>query len=388
MSVLLIEKNGTSARAALMIRNRLYAYQDELSVGALREEQILLGTVDRHIKGISGVFVRLPGKEYGFLPFAENEPSIPSGTRLILQIKRPPNHGKRALLSREIALPGSHVIYLPLSRGVRASNRCEAEDKARLRALGKGLKAEGGMIVRSSALHATAEELQAELDRLTERWQDIRARASAKTEPCLLWDGEDFIAKTLREEAERLEYVLTNDVSAVPADCAPPVRHSEHPFTLFNVEHKLETSLRRTVRLKSGATLIVDFCEAMTVIDVNSAMAPGGKSIGETAVKVNREAAWEIARLLRLRGIGGMILVDFIDMETDADRENLLGEMRLALAEDPVKSAVHDFTALGLMEITRHRVQEPLDAVPPIPCPHCGGTGVLIPADEEDADDA
>ncbi|MBR1607147.1 MAG: ribonuclease E/G [Clostridia bacterium] len=389
MSILLIEKTDEGLRSALIRRDRLYAYQSESRVQGIREEQIFLGVVDRNVKGISGAFVRLPGKEFGFLPFSEGESSLSSGLPVVVQVKRPATGNKKALLSRDIALPGAYIVYLPLARGIRVSNRCEAEEKKQLKALAKSLAhGNDGLILRFASLHAEKEQIERELASLESLWQSIQSAASRKSEPCLLWSGESFLTQLLREEEGSLEAILTNDLSTVPAGCSVGAKQCDHPFLLYNVEHKLERSLRRTVRMKSGATLVVDPCEAMTVIDVNSAMAAGGQSISQTAVRINREAAWEVARLLRLRAIGGMILVDFIDMEHDADREAIISEMRAALAEDPVKTTVHDFTVLGILEITRHRAQEPLAALPDLPCPHCGGTGAVLSPLEEDAENA
>ena len=131
---------------------------------------------------------------------------------------------------------------------------------------------------------------------------------------------------------------------------------------------------------------MIDRCEAMTVIDVNSAMAPGGKGILQTAERVNLEAAAEIARLLRLLGIGGMVLIDFIDLDSDEARSRLLDVMREHLRQDPVKAEVIDITPLGIMELTRHRAQSPLSELPDIPCPHCCGTGCLDTPEEETPD--
>ena len=135
--------------------------------------------------------------------------------------------------------------------------------------------------------------------------------------------------------------------------------------------------------MKSGATLVIDPCEAMTVIDVNSALASGGQDIEKTAARVDKEATWEIARLLRLRQIGGMVLIDFIDSASESVRDMLINEMKTALSEDPVKTTVHDFTQLGIMEITRHRKDIPYEALPDIPCPCCGGTGISFDSDVE-----
>ena len=152
---------------------------------------------------------------------------------------------------------------------------------------------------------------------------------------------------------------------------------------MHNVEHKLKRSQQRTFLMKSGATLVIDRCEAMTVIDVNSAMSGGGRNIADTAEKINSEAAREIARLLRLLRIGGMILIDFIDMATEEAKERLLSYMKELLQEDPIKTVVHDITPLGIMELTRRRADTPLPALPDIPCPHCAGTGVMPESEDE-----
>ena len=387
MSVLLIEKGPEGLQAAVMNRGRLYAFQAE--DGGM-ESCVFLGVVDRAIKGVSAVFVRLPDHETGFLQLSPNEKKPASGERVIVQVKRPPNQNKKALLTRDIALAGSYIVYLPLGKGVHVSSRIEtAEEKSALREKGQCVKpGTGGVILRSAAASASAEQLSSELSVLSDCWRRIREKAASVSAPALLRGGEDLIGRMLAEETGRLEYILTNEPSALPKGCEIPVRSCEHPFLLHNIRDRLEKSLRRTVRMKSGATLVIDPCEAMTVIDVNSAMASGGKSIGETAERVNAEAAWEIARLLRLRGIGGMIVVDFIDMASAEAKERLIRTMREALAEDPVKTTVHGITTLGLMEITRRRTQTPLGTLPDTPCPHCGGTGVYLSDTEEDAQNA
>jgi len=387
MSILLAEKREGQWAAALMHRGGLYAYLRQDSAVSLLEEQIYSGIVDRAIKGVSAVFVRLPGKEYGFLPLEKGE-SLPSGAKVTVQVRRPPNGTKKALLSRDITLAGTHVVYLPFGSGVHLSSRLKESDKeALLEKYGAPAPEIGGMILRSEALSCDPDALRQELNTLEERWQAIQEQARKASAPRLLWEEGSPIAHLIREEGSRLEHVLTNAPDELPERPTCPVRYSERPFQLYNVEHKLDRSLRRTVTLKSGANLVIDPCEAMTVIDVNSAMAAGGRSIAETAEKVNREAAWEIARLLRLRGIGGMILIDFIDLPDAAARERLMNEMRNALLEDPVKTTVHDFTALGILELTRHRGQTPLPPRPDEICPCCGGSGVKTPK-EEDAPDA
>ena len=385
MSILLVEKNEKGLSAAVMNRGRLYAYQSETDPASLQEEQVFVGVVDRAVKGVNAVFVRLPNKMFGFLPVSAHQKAPASGTRVIVQVRRPPNGGKKALLSLDIAIAGACIVYLPKGAGVRVSSRLESdEQKEALHALGHLLAFDGGIIIRSAALGCEAASLQEELDALCQRWRDIEHAAQALSAPALLWAGEDMITVLLRDEGQRLEYVLTNAPDALPQTLACPIKRCDNPFALHCVNAKLERSLRRTVLMKSGATLVIDPCEAMTVIDVNSAMAAGGRNIEQTAEKINLEACWEIARLLRLRGIGGMVVIDFIDMASEAARAHVMDTLREALREDPVKTTVHDFTALGLLELTRHRAQTPLAPLDDLPCPHCAGSGVSLSADEED----
>lgn len=386
MSILAVEKSGRGLEAAVLRDGRLYAYESDFSAQRIAEGQIWAGTVDRAMKGVNAVFVRLENKEFGFLPIPQGEKPPASGERMIVQVKRPPNQSKRALLSREITLAATYLVYLPQGAGVHVSSRVQSEaDKESLKQIGLQLRVEtGGIILRSAAQHAALGQLVSELSALTDAWRQITEDFSHASG--LLWRGADGISRLLREESGRLESIVTNAPELFLQAPVCPVKACEQPFALYSVRAKLEKSLRRTVLLKSGATLVIDPCEAMTVIDVNSAMASGGGSLEETAEKINLEAAKEAARLMRLRNMGGMILVDFIDMKSPAARDRLLSAMREELLSDPVKAVALDITALGIMEITRHRDRAQASPLPDLPCPHCCGTGIHFSKEEDDAD--
>lgn len=388
MSVLILQKENGRLRAAVTEQGKLYAYYEQDGGFSIAEDQIYLGVADRAIKGVNAVFVRLPDGQFGFLPTPDGQKPPASGEKIMVQVKRPPTAVKKAMLSRDIALAGLYLVYLPLRRGARISSKVEdPAERAALKRLGKALGLqEEGAILRSSALECAKEQALGELDTLRRRWQEILA-ASRTAAPALLYGGEDVPAVCLRDEGKYLEYILTNAPEAIKAPPGIPVRTCDTPFLLHNIDHKLERACRRTVLLKSGASLIFDQCEAMTVIDVNSAMAPGGKNIAVTAEKINMEAAAEIARLLRLRGIGGIILVDFIDMETEEAKERLIAHMRECLKHDPMKTVVYGVTQLGLMEMTRRRAARPLATYEDLPCPHCAGSGILLQPPEEDIAD-
>lgn len=385
MSILLIQKETNGVRAAVMQDNRLYAYRSLESGGGICEDQIYLSVVDRMAKGVNAAFVKLPHGDFGFLPYDKEKRPLRSGERILVQVKRPPNNAKKAFMTLDISLDGQYLVLLPMGGGISVSRNIEnEEDRRALRQLGKKLKpASFGIIMRAESLIATEESLIEERDLLLARWQEISKKANMQPAPSLIFDGEDGIMQLFHEEKKRLEYVLTNAPELVPQDISCPVREADEPFLLHNVEHKLKRSQQRTVLLKSGANLVIDRCEAMTVIDVNSAMSGGGKNIADTAEKINMEAAREIARLLRLLRIGGMIVVDFIDLATDEAKERLISYMKELVQGDPMKTVVYGITQLGLMEITRRRADTPLPALPDHPCPHCAGTGVVSESEDD-----
>ena len=384
MSILIAEKSKEALKAAVLIRGRLYAFKSEEDSPQYRENAIMAGITERAMPGIHAVFVRLPGNQTGFLPVSPERALPCSGTKLTVQIRHPATRTKKAMLTDEISLPGQMLVYLPYGQGIAVSKRLNPDEKKELlaRTADIHLPEKGGFILRASSLVCKPSDITAEAHELEERWKSIYRASTSSPDIRLLWPGEDIISTLIREEKERLEYILTNAPELFPDTVPCPVKYCEHPFIIYNIPHLLDRSLRRCFQMKSGATLIIDSCEAMTVIDVNSASASGKKYTPE---EINSEAVGEIARLLRLRGIGGMILIDFIDMKEEKNRMKLMDTMEEILKEDPVKTTVHDITALGLMELTRKRETIELRAASCAPCPYCGGTGIsCMPASEED----
>ncbi len=388
MSILLIDKTPVGVRAAVMKDGRLYAYHSSESGGGICEDQIYLAVVDRMAKGVNAAFVKLPHGDFGFLPYDKEKRPLRSGERVLVQVKRPPNNAKKAFLSLDVSVGGKYLVLLPMGGGISVSRSIENDDsRKQMRQVGKKLKvASCGLIMRAEALDASEEVLIEERDALLKRWQEISKLANTLPAPALVWDGDDIISILLHEEEKHLEYILTNAPELVPASVTCPIRQADEPFLLHNVEHKLKRSQQRTFLMKSGANLVIDRCEAMTVIDVNSAMSGGGRNIADTAEKINMEAAREIARLLRLLRIGGMIVIDFIDMATEEAKDHLLSYMKELLQDDPMKTVVYGMTQLGLMELTRKRADTPLPPLPDPLCPHCAGTGILQESEDEPLD--
>lgn len=380
MSILLAEKNTDGFQAAVMRNGKLYSFRSESGIEGFRENAVLWGITERAVKGIHGVFVRLPNHQAGFLPVPENSALPASGIRMIVQIRHPAAGKKKAMLTDDISLPGADLVFLPGGKSIVVSSRLSSEQKQQLLLRTAELKfpEEGGFILRSASFGQNPELIEDEAKMLVERWHAIECSAASASDPAVLWPGEDMISRLMAEEANRLECIVTNVPERFRQPLICPVNFCEQPFRLYNVMHHLDRDMRRCIRLRSGATLVIDPCEAMTVIDVNSGSATGRQNI---PVKINQEAALEISRLLRLREIGGIVLIDFIDMSREEDRMQLMNTMKEALKEDPVKTVVHDITRLGLMELTRKRESVPLLPVPDQPCPYCSGTGVFCLSD-------
>ncbi|MBQ6804803.1 MAG: ribonuclease E/G [Clostridia bacterium] len=376
MKRLLIQKKGDQRQFALLDEKRLLAFFQEQS-GGVESEQIYLGVVDRIVKGMEAAFIRLDKDTVGFLPFSECKQKPRSGDKMLVQVKRPPTGEKAAYVTADISLAGRTVLFTPLLQRITLSKRIEDEsERERLLEIGRRICPEKcGLVMRQESAGATEDEISREMQSLWDKWQQIQEKSFHAKAPCLLETREDILGRILREERGGVDEILCDDESALPpAPC--PVRICENSFALYNVQSHLEKSLRRKIWLDCGGFLVIDRTEAMTVIDVNSGKFTGGKSGTEnTFLKLNLEAAREIARLLRLRNIGGIILIDFVDMQNEESREKVSAALGESLQDDPVKTVLHGFTSLGLMEMTRKKIET---QVSPLPiCPRCHGTGLI-----------
>jgi len=378
---LLFEHRDGLWECALLKDGQLYDYRKEQQ--DISAEQIYLARTDRVVRGMEAVFVRLTEKENGFLPYSEikGRTSVPpkSGEKLLVQIKKPPVQQKCAYVTCDITLAGKYVILLPYGNTCTLSRKIGDEsDVLRLNTLGKTLRPKNmGIILRDEATEVSDLEIAEELRELCLRWQMIFEKVASTDAPAMIDAGLGPVEKMLRDTKCDVCEIVTNAPEAFPG-LPVPVRTAPHPMTLYNIQGKLEKSLRRKVWLDCGGNLVIDPCEALTVFDVNSAKDLGTKKgASDTLTRLNIEAAKEIARLLRLRRIGGIVLIDFVDMQTDADRALVTDALEEALRDDPVKTVIHGFTALGLMEISRKKTSAQLTQINDTPCPHCRGTGIL-----------
>jgi ribonuclease G len=367
---------------------------------------IYVGKVVRILPGMQSAFIDvglertaflhvgdiLAAREHGEAP-KPIERLLVEGQSIVVQAIKDPIGTKGARLSTQMSLAGRMLVYLPQEKHFGVSQRIESEhEREQLRErLTRLVPADepGGFIVRTSAEAATDADLQADIDYLRKLWRDIQESSGRHLPPAVVYQELSLGLRVLRDfvngETGRIIVDSRENYQKLQgfADLYTPqvARLLDHYtgqrplFDLHGVEDEIEKALARRVELKSGGYLIVDQTEAMTTIDVNTGGFVGHRNFDDTIFKTNLEAAQVIARQLRLRNLGGIIILDFIDMDSVEHREAVLAELNRALARDHTKMTVNGFTALGLVEMTRKRTRESLAHVLCEPCPTCGGKG-------------
>jgi ribonuclease G len=364
---------------------------------------IYMGRVARVLPGMQSAFVEIGLERAAFLHVADIwefreaqkpiEKILAEGEPLLVQVVKDPIGSKGARLSTQISIAGRLLVYLPHDPHIGISQRIEDETgrqalRGRLKEL-LPLEEKGGFIIRTLAESATEEDLRADLDYLRNLWKVIRERSLGATPPAALYQDLSLAQRVLRDTvvSDTARVVIDSrenyqKLAAFVEHYMPNVRArlehyiGERPlFDLYNVETEIERALSRRVDLKSGGYLIIDQTEALTTIDVNTGGYVGSRNFDDTVFKTNLEAAQAIARQLRLRNLGGIIILDFIDMESEEHRAAVLEEFKRALARDRTRMTVNGFTALGLVEMTRKRTRESLAHVLCEPCPTCAGRG-------------
>ncbi len=369
---------------------------------------IYMGRVVRVLPGMQSAFINIGGERAAFLHVADiwgnrvnGEPGMPiekllnEGQDLMVQVIKDPIGTKGARLSTQISIAGRLLVFLPQESHIGISQRIEdEEERVHLREKLQHLipaNETGGFIIRTMAETASDRELASDIEYLRKLWHDIQAQARTAPSLALLYHDLNLSLRVLRDFAhEDTGRIHVDSRETYQAMCqfagqfTPNVLsrlvhyQGERPlFDLHNVEDDIERALARRVDLKSGGYLIIDQTEALTTVDVNTGGFVGGRTFDDTIFKTNLEAAQVIARQLRLRNLGGIIIIDFIDMDTEDYRNAVLNEFRKALARDRTRMTVNGFTQLGLVEMTRKRTRESLAHVLCEPCPVCTGRGAL-----------
>jgi ribonuclease G len=326
-------------------------------------------------------------------PLPPIEDLLQEGQEIMVQVAKDPIGTKGARITAHISLPGRNLVYMPTVDHVGISRRIEnEEERTRLRHLVDVMRPEGtGFIIRTAAEGKSADELKTDMDYLIALWDQISLHRADRGAPCLIHSDLDVTSKVLRD-------ILTEDVSRIVVDSAEEHRkivrfldtfmpgqqfkvehyqEDEPVFDAFGLEVEIARALGRKVWLKSGGHIIIDQTEALTAIDVNTGRFVGKHNLEDTILKTNLEAVREIAFQLRLRNIGGLIIIDFIDMEKEPHREKVHAALEEALRNDKAKTNILKISELGLVEMTRKRVRDSIGRILCEPCPYCEGKGYI-----------
>jgi ribonuclease G len=366
------------------------------------------GTVCRVLPGMQSAFVEIGLQRAAFLHAADimechvdGEPQterpiqevLHEGQSIIVQVIKEPIGTKGARLTTEISIAGRFLVFLPLQDHIGVSQRIEDEEEREL--LRNRLlsllpeERKGGFIIRTMSESATDKELLADIDYLYKVWAKIQADGKNASERSLVFYDLSLPRRMLRDvvnektvsirvDSKETYLQLKEFAELYVSQALKPLYHyqGERPiFDFYNIEKEIESALSRKVELKSGGYLIFDQTEALTTVDVNTGSFVSGKNLSDTIFKTNLEAAQTIARQLRLRNLGGIIIIDFIDMDTDEQRDTVLEELKKAVDSDRARTNVNGFTQLGLVEMTRKRTRESLAHLLCEPCQVCSGRG-------------
>jgi len=410
---ILINVTPQETRVAVMLQGVAQEIHIEREASRGLVGNIYLGRVARVLPGMQSAFIDVGLERAAFLHVADiwevrhshhngsNEAPKPiehmlhEGQTVMVQVIKDPIGTKGARLSTQVSIAGRMLVYLPQETHIGISQRIESEaERGQLRSMLQGMIPEGergGYIIRTMAETATEADIRTDVDYLRKRWRFIQNEAQTRSAPVCLSQDLPLAKRALRD-------LVTEDTGSIQIDSrenfvkltefardyTPNVQSrvmhytGERPlFDLFGVEGEIEKALARRVDLKSGGYLIIDQTEAMTTIDVNTGAFVGGRNFDDTIFKTNLEAAQALARQLRLRNLGGIIIADFIDMDSEEHKAAVLAELNKALSRDRTRIGVSGFTSLGLVEMTRKRTRESLAHVLCEPCPTCQGRGEI-----------
>ncbi len=403
--------NATQAeerRLAIVDGQKLLDYEIEIEGREQRKGNIYKAVVTRVEPSLEACFVDYGEDRHGFLPFKEiarqffqgNTPPsqariqdvIKEGQELIVQVEKEERGNKGAALTTFISLAGRYVVLMPNNpRGGGVSRRIEGDERAELKAALDQLEYPNGMsiIARTAGIGREAPELQWDLNYLLKLWTAIDGAAQSGKGAFLIYQESSLVIRAIRDyfNSDIGEILIDTDdifeqahqfMSHVMPEHGHRVKRyrDDAPlFSRFQIEHQIETAYSRIVQLPSGGAIVIDQTEALVAVDVNSARAIKGGDIEETATRTNLEAADEVARQARLRDLGGLIVIDFIDMEESKNRREVENRLRDALRQDRARVQFASISKFGLLEMSRQRLKPTLSEGASIPCPRCGGSG-------------
>ncbi len=361
---------------------------------------VYLATVQNILPSIDAAFVDVGVDKMGFLHAQDImgkgalKDKLSPNQKLVVQVVKEPTGHKGPRVTTEISLPGRFLVLMPSEPGINVSRKIESsKERARLKSIVSLLKPVGvGVIIRTEAEGQSEADIQEDLEILLEKWNNIVTAAESLTPPSLIYRDQDLLYRVIRE-------ACSEDVNEIIVDTAFALNRvqtllqnwhmnkninvtlykgNEPLLIATNVHKEIKAALNMKVNMPSGGYLFIQQTEALTVIDVNSGKFVSSATQDETILKTNIEAVHEIARQLRLRNIGGMIIIDFIDMTSRVDKLAIMEELELAIEDDKAKPQVGQLSDLGLVEMTRHRQGQAISEVFAKKCPHCHGEGYIV----------
>jgi len=373
---------------------------------------IYMGKVDRVLPGMQAAFVNIGLEKSAFLHVSDvcqhkqgsdSEPEcddisklLYQGQKIMVQVVKDPLGSKGARITMQVTIPSRMLVYMPIEKSLGVSQKIDSsEERERLREMVKQIPefkdSEGGFIVRTVADGVDFHEMRADMIYLQRLWKGVQEKAASSKKPTVIYEDLPLFLRIMRDiPIERIEKIRVDstetlkkmesfvEMYVMELTNRLGLYQGERPiFDLYNIEEELQNALHKRVNLKSGGYLIVDQTEAMTTIDVNTGAFVGHKNLEETIFKTNLEATQAIARQLRLRNLGGIIILDFIDMELKEHQQHVLTALKKELSKDRVKTSISSISNLGLVEMTRKRTRDSLERTLCEPCSVCNGRGTV-----------
>lgn len=398
-------------RVAIVDGQQLYDLDIEHLNSGQKKSNVYKGVIHRVEPSLEAAFVDYGADRHGFLPLKDiassyfNSPAgnservsikqaVREGQEIIVQVDKEERGNKGAALNTNLSLAGRYLVLMPttpsaggVSRKIEGQDRDDVRDLVAQLVIPEGM----GIIARTVAIGRKVEELQWDLDHLVELWDAIRSSAEAHPAPFLLYKERNAVVRAIRDYLrEDVAEILVDDaeiyeearsfMEQLLPQSLPKLKLYQDKvplFTRYQIEHQIEQAYERVVSLPSGGSIVIDHTEALTSIDINSARATQGSNIEETAVKTNLEAADEIGRQLRLRDLGGLIVIDFIDMLSNRNQKDVENRLRDAVRNDRARVQIGKLSRFGLLEMSRQRLKASLKDSSHITCPRCSGQGSI-----------
>ena len=361
---------------------------------------IYLGRVERVIKTLGGAFIDIGTGKKAFLKLKDITPlykkeilkgeDLKSGKKVLVQVKKDETKKKGPQVTAKISIPGRFLVYFPVSFAMGISKKIDGEERERLKKLLRKLRDKGrGMVIRTAASGIDDEIISDEYKELKKTWENLVKTYRRSRKVKLLYTTPTVVDLILRDKVnKKLSEIITNDldVKRKTEELIKKYRiknmivkyEKDDIFEKYDIYNKMKEITKRTIHLDSGAEIIIDRTEALTAIDVNTASSIKGHDQENLILKTNIEAAKEIARQLRLRNIGGIVIIDFIKMKSDENRKKVIKVLKEELKKDSARTEVFGFTNLGLLEMTRKRTSKPIEDYFLSVCPICHGTGFVL----------